>query len=61
MTGTTWQSQGILVVAGEPHTFELIEANVLDLGETTASRRAHTLMTWYETLIPYHYDAPPSG
>ncbi|MEO7595711.1 MAG: AAA family ATPase, partial [Byssovorax sp.] len=62
--GKAWidWSKGRTLVDISPDTaFEFIKANVLDLGETTASRRAHTLKTWYKTLIPYHYDALRSG
>lgn len=62
--GKAWieWSKGRTLVDVSPDTaFEFIEANVLDLGKNTALRRSRTLRTWYQILIPYHYDARPSG
>lgn len=62
--GKAWidWSKGRTLLDVSPDTAsEFLEANVLDLSKATASRRAHTLQAWYKSLIPYHYDALPSG
>ncbi len=62
--GKAWieWSKGRTLLDVPPDTaLDFIKANVLDLGEDSARRRAITLTAWYKTLIPYHYDARPSG
>jgi hypothetical protein len=62
--GKAWieWSKGRTLLDVSPDTaFDFIKANVLDLGQDTARRRASTLTTWHKTLIPYHYDARTSG
>lgn len=62
--GKAWiaWSKGRTLLDISPDTaVDFIKANVLEMEGSTVLRRANTLNTWYKTLIPYHYDARPSG
>ncbi len=53
-----WSNGRTLLDVSPDTAFEFILASVPNLSRATAKRRAQTLMTWYKSLIPYHYAQP---
>jgi hypothetical protein len=53
-----WSKGRTLLDVAPDTAFDFIAASVPDLSEHTARRRAQTLMSWYNDLIPYHYARP---